>query len=724
MRSFDEIYRTSRRHLNLTWCLLLVEMAIFSFLVFFYIAEHVRTVSMLMVERFNRMIGKIEREVKIDGSRKPSLSRTFYIADMDGNIKKGYPSWVEGLNIRSTPVFNEAEKLPVDSFYLIFYPDIVDGKGRLHFVNRVSEDAVAIMTVDTEDIIFHTPGVGEVVALTPGGVCKWSTNESYLGSTMKMKPLIFKGFRLLVVRKAEYDKLPNLRVYYLKDVTTTAYTFAGVILISLILFLFVLLRTKHLDVHLTVAKLEYRDIVRFITGFHNIVAGRKHKLPEEDISELEEFFTRKLLDAREKKYSLRENQKYMEALANLLEYTLVLFDNLRREAEEIDAYNEELESMNEELNQMYEDLEASYRRIDMLVSNLEDMIELTSKLGIKEAKEERFLRDLLRIAIHLIPEADCGSVMVFEGDKARYLAAVGHDERTLRKLNLKKEHVITYEDIKQFTGAMLRFDAMSEELANNVSQAFKPVHVTLSMPLYVGEEVGGQVFLNISKESDTIFSEESMRVAHSLSNLASAFLTMKRYSKIQGEFQKEIILSLIKVLEIHDYYTKGHSEFVAVYSARLAEILGLKPEDIRKVYWAGLLHDIGKILISSSILNKPARLSEEEFEEIKKHPIYGYEILRTSRLLQGIAEIVLHHHERPNGKGYPRGTKDIPLEARIIAVVDAFEAMKSGRPYKPSYSLEKCLEELRSNAGTQFDPEIVEVFIKMILEDRHLMYDF
>ena len=170
---------------------------------------------------------------------------------------------------------------------------------------------------------------------------------------------------------------------------------------------------------------------------------------------------------------------------------------------------------------------------------------------------------------------------------------------------------------------------------------------------------------------------------------------MKRYSKIQGEFQKEIILSLIKVLEIHDYYTKGHSEFVAVYSARLAEILGLKPEDIRKVYWAGLLHDIGKILISSSILNKPE-----------------------------IAEIVLHHHERPNGKGYPRGTKDIPLEARIIAVVDAFEAMKSGRPYKPSYSLEKCLEELRSNAGTQFDPEIVEVFIKMILEDRHLMYDF
>ena len=132
----------------------------------------------------------------------------------------------------------------------------------------------------------------------------------------------------------------------------------------------------------------------------------------------------------------------------------------------------------------------------------------------------------------------------------------------------------------------------------------------------------------------------------------------------------------------------------------------MKPEDIRKVYWAGLLHDIGKILISSSILNKPARLSEEEFEEIKKHPIYGYEILRTSRLLQEIAEIVLHHHERPNGKGYPCGTKDIPFEARIIAVVDAFETMK------------------RSNAGTQFDPEMVEVFIKMILEDRHFMYEF
>ena len=125
-------------------------------------------------------------------------------------------------------------------------------------------------------------------------------------------------------------------------------------------------------------------------------------------------------------------------------------------------------------------------------------------------------------------------------------------------------------------------------------------------------------------------------------NLVSAFLIFRNYLRIQGKFQKEMILSLIKILEIHDPYTKGHSEFVAEYSAKLAEELGMSKDEIRKTYWAGLLHDIGKVLVSSSILNKPGKLTTEEFDEIRKHPKYGYDILKTSDALKDIAEIVPH----------------------------------------------------------------------------------
>ena len=179
-----------------------------------------------------------------------------------------------------------------------------------------------------------------------------------------------------------------------------------------------------------------------------------------------------------------------------------------------------------------------------------------------------------------------------------------------------------------------------------------------------------------------------------------------------------MILTMIRILEYHDTYTKGHSKNVATIASLIAEKLGLNDELIRKTYWAALVHDVGKIVVPSSILNKETKLTLEEFEVIKKHPVYGHDFLSTSPELRDLARYVFHHHERWDGKGYPAGIsgEEIPLISRIIMVADSWDAMRSDRPYRKGLSKEKATEEILKHSGAQFDPNIAKVFIKMLTD--------
>ncbi|MFW6262863.1 MAG: HD-GYP domain-containing protein, partial [Thermotogota bacterium] len=148
--------------------------------------------------------------------------------------------------------------------------------------------------------------------------------------------------------------------------------------------------------------------------------------------------------------------------------------------------------------------------------------------------------------------------------------------------------------------------------------------------------------------------------------------------------------------------------------------LNLSPADCKQAYWAGLVHDLGKILIPDAILNKTTKLTQDEFEVIKQHPVWGYETLKNSDRLKNIAELVLHHHERWDGNGYPyrlRG-KEIPEISRIITIVDAWDAMSSKRSYREPLDFKAALNEIKNNAGKQFDPVFAGVFIKMMKENR------
>jgi HD-GYP domain-containing protein (c-di-GMP phosphodiesterase class II) len=166
--------------------------------------------------------------------------------------------------------------------------------------------------------------------------------------------------------------------------------------------------------------------------------------------------------------------------------------------------------------------------------------------------------------------------------------------------------------------------------------------------------------------------------------------------------------------EIKDPYIRGHQERTSDVAATLAEEMGLSPDRVRGTRLAGLVHDLGKAGISKRILNKPGKLTEEEFAEIKEHPPLGSMMIASEvEALQQLVPIVRHHHERFDGKGYPDGLAgdEIPLEARILAVVDAFDAMTHERSYRKALSREEALAEVKRGAGTQFDPAVVDVFL-------------
>jgi len=199
-------------------------------------------------------------------------------------------------------------------------------------------------------------------------------------------------------------------------------------------------------------------------------------------------------------------------------------------------------------------------------------------------------------------------------------------------------------------------------------------------------------------------------------------LKLKEEMMIQKKQQSEkITLLLIKTLsdtiEAKDEYTRGHSKRVSEYSALIAEKMGLSNEEVSRIKYAATLHDIGKIGVPDTVLNKPSRLTDEEYEIIKTHSTIGSDILQNVEMISYTADIARHHHERYDGKGYPDGLKgeENSLSARIVAVADAFDAMNSERIYRKPLSRAIIINEIEKNKGNQFDPDIADVFLELLV---------
>jgi putative nucleotidyltransferase with HDIG domain len=176
---------------------------------------------------------------------------------------------------------------------------------------------------------------------------------------------------------------------------------------------------------------------------------------------------------------------------------------------------------------------------------------------------------------------------------------------------------------------------------------------------------------------------------------------------------------LSRVIEARDPYTKGHSARVTALAEAVARRLGWSNAEIALLRLGGPLHDIGKLAVSNEVLRKPGQLDEREMDEIRQHPSIGAKMLMRLSAFREALPYVLYHHERWDGTGYPSGKSGeaIPIEARVLAVADAFDAMTSDRPYRTALTRDEALAEVARGAGTQFDPEIARVFLEVFRED-------
>lgn len=270
---------------------------------------------------------------------------------------------------------------------------------------------------------------------------------------------------------------------------------------------------------------------------------------------------------------------------------------------------------------------------------------------------------------------------------------------------------------------VVRNQANTGQLIDGVPE----IHSLIVVPVSIDKDSFGWVLaLNRSlhlgtghtDQTGVLGGDEFGTVEATLVQTAAAMLsTHGRNSQLFNEKEEltlGVIKSLVRSLEARDAYTCGHSDRVALISSVLAEDMGFDEKARYQIYVAGLLHDVGKVGIPDAILNKRGSLTDDEFKIIKEHPVTGYEILKNLKQFAYVLPAVRHHHEQMDGKGYPDGLagEDIPLDARIMAVADAFDAMTSNRPYRDGMPFEKAESILKENRGPQWDPQVLDAFFR------------
>lgn len=372
------------------------------------------------------------------------------------------------------------------------------------------------------------------------------------------------------------------------------------------------------------------------------------------------------------------------------------------------------------------------RKINHFAAQLQKFKDLSTRFrDIVVQREEVFYKNIHEISLNFLDDVKNSVFITFEGEEGKIVSVRGNNPRLtkieharVKKSDLpfsaERVYVVDKRQIKNIIKNYASDEFRDKIYVDNILDVDEKLERDFdggqSKLLISDIHIGGELKAKLIVERDKPFVTEEIETVKSLSGFFTSFIATHNYLSSQGKFQKDMILTIIRILEYHDPYTKGHSRNVANLSSLLAEKLGLPDSAIKKTYWAGLVHDIGKIIIPSSILNKEGKLTLEEFEVIKKHPVYGHDFLSTSSELRELARYVLHHHERWDGKGYPSGLSgdEIPLISRIITVVDAWDAMTSDRPYRKGLSLEQAKQELIEHSGMQFDPNIVKAFIELI----------
>jgi len=340
---------------------------------------------------------------------------------------------------------------------------------------------------------------------------------------------------------------------------------------------------------------------------------------------------------------------------------------------------------------------------------------LHSLVDINKMNKIDFFKRVFEGVFNLITEAEKGSFYELIGDKYIPIFSKGYDLETLKKLAFNKDEFFIgfeYSDVSNIevyqTYVKKRDDSKFTE---EILEVFKKLgtysdFTTLYAPIRIeGENVG---LMCLECFNNKGFSENSIKVLKFYIRIISDFYSQKIIQEKQEKLYNEIIAALVSAIEIKDTYTKGHALRVQQYSCAIAKELKLSQEQIWNISTAALLHDVGKIGVPEEILNKPGRLTEDEYDVVKLHTIHSKEILENINEFSEIATLALHHHENYDGSGYPLGLREseIPIESQIIQVADALDAMTTDRAYRKAFSINKALEIIKEEMGKQFNPEV------------------
>jgi len=352
----------------------------------------------------------------------------------------------------------------------------------------------------------------------------------------------------------------------------------------------------------------------------------------------------------------------------------------------------------------------SKKRADQLTTLVELATILNSTLEPKEVRKRA-----MQAATRLM-NCEVGSLLLLDEEKKDlfFEVALGEKGEMVKEVRLKVGEGIAgwvAEHSKPLMVADVTKDSRHSIKVDDTS-GYKTKNI-MCVPVMVKEKVIG-VLQAVNKLNNEHFSNEDLELFELLANqVAIAIENAILYEKIHTTFL-EVSEALAESIEKRDPYTGGHTKRVLAYSMAIAKYMKLNEEEMEKLKIAAILHDIGKIGVEDKILRKKENLTEEEYQEMKKHPMVGVEILGHISQLKDIIPGMRYHHERTDGKGYPNGLKgnNIPLIARIISVADTYDAMTTTRPYHNALSNSKAVAELKRCAGTQFDKAVVYAFIK------------
>lgn len=370
---------------------------------------------------------------------------------------------------------------------------------------------------------------------------------------------------------------------------------------------------------------------------------------------------------------------------------------MHEDATEIERRSVELQSMSQELAESYEELSLLYKLSSNMTVNQPPANFLT-----EACRELQQVVGLKFMALQLVDQEPRLQ------DLAGGVFTAGPADADLGAL--KRVGVILLEQYGSTNQPIIIDDSASL----NIAELAEMTENLLVIPLRVADKPLGILFGGEKLDRTHINSVDS-KLCDSLANSMTIFLeNMMLYADVQSMFLGTLH-ALTRAIDAKDSYTHGHSERVALMSRRLAAAAGLDEPTVERIYIAGLVHDVGKIGVPEAVLCKPGKLTDEEFDLIKRHPEIGARILQDIRQMQDLVPGVLHHHERWDGRGYPHRLQanDIPLFGRVIGLADAFDAMSSHRTYRSAMSHEQVLAEVQRCSGTQFDAELVQIFLKL-----------